>query len=42
MELEMERETSEDLEIIDTGIEIEGSVAPDMVCCWGPFAPYRW
>lgn len=42
MEQETVFETSEHLEIIDTGIETEDLMDLDMVCCWGAFAPYRW
>lgn len=41
MELEMEFESNENLEILDAGIEQEDLIGPDLICCWGAFAPFR-
>lgn len=38
----MEQEKTENLEIeiIDEGIEPEGDIIPQRMCCWGPYSPY--
>jgi hypothetical protein len=38
----MELEQREDIEIIDSGIELEELDGPESVCCWGGLAPFRW
>jgi hypothetical protein len=41
MEMQLEMEPCEELEIIDTGIEEEDIFGPDVICCWGAYAPFR-
>lgn len=42
MEPEKEFELSEDIEVIDGGLDPEEMIGPDFVCCWGGFSPFIW
>ena len=42
MEPEKEIEVSEELEIIDAGLELEEIIDSQFYCCWCAFMPFRW
>ena len=41
MEPEKELELSEDLEVVDAGLDLEEMTGPLSICCWGAFGPFR-
>jgi hypothetical protein len=38
--MEPENKEQHEIEIIDEGIETEGDIGPQRMCCWGPYSPF--
>ncbi len=37
--MEQEKREIPEIEIIDEGMELEGDIGPQRMCCWGAYSP---